>query len=293
MRLRKSADGFRTRGELDREFVRVRPSTRIATCYISPSRKWVAGLIEHPTYAHPQLAEAICELRFALPEGDVWHAGVLGEFYKAAQNEFPILEPISEQSLELTVGPDGAHTQRSGVPKTKFKLTTASKPFIVIFGEGSVSVSATPPYSGWINFEAEISKAWGIVKQVLKVAHVQQIGMRYINRISRLSEDEAPGTWLEQGDFVPSALRKSKSGFLSRTEVQIDAANRHMVTVAHDRSSSPGFLIFDIDCIYQDHIEPTWEGIGRKINDIHEEIWFIFQQSASSKLKRLLEGGEV
>ncbi|WP_157862106.1 TIGR04255 family protein [Methylobacterium sp. Leaf361] len=248
-------------------------------------------MIEHPTYAHPQLAEAICELRFALPESTVWHAGVLGEFYKAAQNKFPILEPISEQSLELTVGSDGAHTQRSGAPKTKFKLTAEDKPFIIIFGEGSVSVSATPPYSGWGNFEAEISKAWELVNQILRVSHVQQIGMRYINRITRLSEDEAPGTWLEQGDFVPSALRKSKSGFLSRTEVQIDAANRHMVTIAHDRSSSPGSLIFDIDCIYQEHIDPAWEGIGSKINNIHEEIWSIFQQSASVKLKRLLEEG--
>ena len=56
----------------------------------------------HPSYPNPQIAEAVCEFRFSLQPGAPWQATSLGELFKVLHPTYPQLEPVTEQSVELT-----------------------------------------------------------------------------------------------------------------------------------------------------------------------------------------------
>lgn len=183
----------------------------------------------HRSYPNPQL---VCDFRFTPPVSASWQPTALGEFFKAVQSAYPQLEPITEQSLELVVAPDGMPAQRMGSPRVRFRLRHAAKPILITITEGVLTFHALPPYPGWNQFKHEMEAIWPKFLDGSTPESIQQTGMRYINRIPRRESDETPRQWLRASDYVTPALLDSAPGFVSRIEVQVNSANRRMVTIA-------------------------------------------------------------
>jgi uncharacterized protein (TIGR04255 family) len=246
------------------------------------------ALPAHPSYPNPQIAEAVCEFRFSLQPGAPWQATSLGELFKVLQPTYPQLEPVTEQSVELIIAPDGIPVQKMGASRVRFKMRHASQPFILMITEGVFNVNALAPYPGWATFKAELEAVWPHFIHVINPAALHQIGMRYINRIPRSTDDESAGMWLRESDYVPRAVLGSGPGYVARVEVQADALNRRMITIAHDVSSQPGALIFDIDCVWKHDAASAWNDVDPELERLHENVWEIFNEAKAEKLDELL-----
>jgi uncharacterized protein (TIGR04255 family) len=118
---------------------------------------------------------------------------------------------------------------------------------------------------------------------------ITRVGMRYINRIARQRANEVPGRWIVPNEVIPEAILSSGPGFISRMEKRLNEHNRLLVTLAHDASldSEPfGSLIFDIDRVREEEIRPG--SLGSVVQQLHEDIWVVFESAKSPHYDRLL-----
>jgi hypothetical protein len=77
-----------------------------------------------------------------------------------------------------------------------------------------------------------------------------------------------------------------------RLEVQGAEKKRQVITVAHDPAGVQGAMLLDIDCIVMNAIAPVWKGINTTIEELHEDIWVVFESAKGPALDRLLRGAK-
>lgn len=248
---------------------------------------------EHPNYPNPQIVEALCEIHYTLTPGHLWKPTAPGDLFKRLQADYPELEPITEQGLILHIGPDGAPIQQLVPPKLRFKLKHATEPYLLQISQQSLAFNALQPYPGWTKFSGEIAKRWPDLVDVAKPAAITRIGLRYINRIIRLSAQEKPEYWFNRSDYVATAALQSETGFLNRTESRLSAENRVLVTLAHDQSpgnsATYGAVLLDIDVIVEKEIQTNWTEVNKEICTLNERAWFVFDQLRGPNLDALLK----
>jgi len=61
---------------------------------------------QHPGFAHPGIAEALCEVHFQFGEAG-WKPTAFGDFFVALQPDFPELEPVAEMGVQFQLGAGG------------------------------------------------------------------------------------------------------------------------------------------------------------------------------------------
>ncbi len=247
----------------------------------------------HPSYPSPQLAEALCEFHLSFPASDPWKPNKPGAFFKAVQELYPEIEPVTQQGVQLVIGPDNLPQQQPLPPRISFRLKHAERPLLLQLSEQTFTINALRPYPGWEHVKAELGTVWPVVLEILKPEAVTRIGMRYINRIIRRTASEKPGYWLRACDFIPAALLKSRPGFQLRLQTRVEADGKIVLTIAHDQSDAKeihGAMIFDIDRITERRMAPIWSEMDVAIETLHEEIWEIFEAAKGPKLEALLEG---
>jgi uncharacterized protein (TIGR04255 family) len=249
------------------------------------------GVSGHPSYPNPQLVEALCEFHLRFPANDPWKPSKPGAFFKAVQDSYPEIEPVTQQGVQLVIGPDNVPQQQLLPPRITFRLKHAEQPLLLQLSEQIFTINALRPYPGWAYVKAELGKVWPLVLEILKPDVVARIGMRYINRIIRRSAGEEPGFWLRACDFIPQALLKSGPGFQLRLQTRVNANGRVVLTIAHDDSDKKemhGAMIFDIDRIIEGQASPIWNEIDVAVETLHEEIWQIFEVAKGPNLDALL-----
>jgi hypothetical protein len=247
---------------------------------------------EHPSYPNPTIAEALCEIHFVLPEEIGWKPTLPGDLFKKIQNEYPDMEPSLEVGLELELSPHRiGHSLLPPRPRMRFKHM--SRPLLVQLAPNVFTVNVLPKYPGWQTMRRDVAHAWGQAKDVVKPAKVTRVGLRYINRIERQSENETPKDWFKAGDYIPAGVLESKGAFLSRVELQLDAQNRVIVTLAEiraDQATGPKGIVLDIDRILEKELSLDDEKMLREMDRLHEHVWEIFQASQGRLLTSYLKG---
>lgn len=236
---------------------------------------------EHPSYPNPTIAEALCEIHFVLPEDVAWKPTLAGALFKEIQNEYPDMEPTMEVGLELELSPHRiGHTLLP--PRSRMRFRHKSRPLLVQLAPNVFTVNVLPKYPGWQTMRRDVGHAWGQAKDVVKPAKVTRVGLRYINRVERRSESETPKDWFKAGDYIPAGVLESKGAFLSRVELQLDAQNRVIVTLAEirvDQATDPKGIILDIDRIFEKELSLDDDKMLRELDQLHEHVWEIFQAS--------------
>lgn len=84
-----------------------------------------------------------------------------------------------------------------------------------------------------------------------------------------------------------------RGAFLSRVELQLDAQNRVIVTLAEikaDQATGPKAIILDIDRILEKELSLDDEKMLEELDQLHEHIWQIFQASHGRLLTSHLKG---
>ncbi len=247
----------------------------------------------HPSYPNPTIAEALCEIHFALPDNTPWKASLAGDLFKQVQDEFPEMEPGLEIGFQFELSP-----QRIGQsllpPRQRMRFKHKDLPLLLQLGPNVLTVNVLPIYPGWEDMRRRVLSAWQQACSALKPAKITQVGLRYINRIDEIDETGTPGDWFKPSDYLPAGVLQSKGSFLSRVESQIDSENRIVVTLAEvqsdDQERKKG-IVFDIDRIVEKELPIDDSVLLGEMDRLHEHIWEIFEAVQTQRLVNYLKGG--
>jgi uncharacterized protein (TIGR04255 family) len=247
----------------------------------------------HPSYQNPTIAEALCELHFALPDGVPWKASLAGDLFKQVQQEFPEMEPQIEVGLKFELGPQRT-AQSLLPPRPRMRFKHKERPLQLQLGPNVFTVNVLPRYPGWKKMREDVLSAWQQACLVLKPSKLTRIGLRYINRIERTKENEPPAHWFKASDYLPKAVLHSQGAFLSRVESQIDSHNRVIVTFAEvqqEGEDNKKGIVFDIDRIIEKELALNQKELLAEMDRLHEHIWGIFEAVQTKRLVDHLKGG--
>jgi len=243
---------------------------------------------EHPNYPRPVIWEALAEILFVMPDERPWTGNLFGEMIKKVQNEYPTLEPIMEFGFSDSV---------PTLPKQRFRFVSASGKVALQLSDNAFTVNFIGEYPGWKKLRETVATAWQSFFEVINPAFVYHTEIRYINRIPLSELLQSAEFWLSSNDFLPNAALKSKHPMLSRTEARLDEANLTKVTLVHlppgdvqGGHGKYGALLYDINRIYLGRMPIGLEALLAKIEDLHEDIWNIFNTSVTSNLENCMKG---
>ena len=244
----------------------------------------------YPAYHNPTITEAVCDIHFRLPQEKEWRPSFPGELFKHIQNEYPEMEPVLEMGLQFEFGPLGTGTKF--VPqRQKVRFKHGTRPLILQLAENSLSVSTLSPYQGWEVMRRDVLAAWQRVEEVLQPEVINRIGLRYINRIEKETEQDRPSTWFVANDYISAGFLRSEPGFLLREEIHLDAENILIITLGDPKSDMDvghGAIIFDIDRIVEREVPTGQEVLKQEMDRLHADVWEVFSSAKSEKLEALL-----
>lgn len=245
----------------------------------------------HPTYPHPTIQEAICEIIFQPGDDHPWSALTPLKFFYAVQDEFPKVESQTASTISIQFG-SSETPQPVNVNTGVLRYYHASRPLLLQLSEDRIAINCVGNYPGWEQMRKDIQGAWETLVKVANPEKVIRIGVRYINRIERRSENETLGNWLIPTEYIPKVVLSSFPGFLSQTQVRTDQTNRLSITIGEEiaPSNSLGVFLFDIDRISERKISSDLELLLKEVDRLHEDVWSIFEKAKGVRLEKLLQG---
>jgi uncharacterized protein (TIGR04255 family) len=246
----------------------------------------------HPSYKHPTIQEALCEVRFDMPDPSPWAPGKPSLLAEKLRPDYPEFETITEQNFGFLAGPKGIEPKTFG-SKLKLKFLRRDRPIQLQFGDDTFVINLLPAYPGWEAFKRELLRLWPTVLDVMQPTGIKRIGMRYINRIPRKSAQETPSYWLRATDNIPESLLRSAPPFLLRMELSKAQSERQILTINHDktRTDEPfGSLMFDIDRVSENKSGVEASALEATTARLHDDIWEIFNNAKNDRYTKLLDG---
>jgi uncharacterized protein (TIGR04255 family) len=241
-------------------------------------------------YPHPTIVEAICDIRFRLAPRKRWRPSFPGELFKHIQDEYPEMEAVPDVGLQLEVEPLSPRVQVVAQrPKVCFKHS--SRALLLQLAENSLTVNTLLPYPGWQVMRSDVLTIWQKVAEVVRPEMITRLGVRYINRIVKETEQDCLGTWLTENAYIPKGLLEAHPGFLLRVETYLDEENRLILTLGDTKSEGDGpygAIIFDIDRMVKREIVPEQDALEQELNRLHVAVWEVFSSAQGEKLEALI-----
>ncbi len=133
--------------------------------------------------------------------------------------------------------------------------------------------------------------AWKQLKEVLKPELISRLGLRYINRIEKETNQDRLGNWLVATEYIPAAILSSAPGFLLRIETHLDSENMLIITIGDTKTETEnayGAMIFDIDRIVEREIIAGQEMLEGEMDRLHGDIWSVFSSAKGARLDAFL-----
>jgi len=250
----------------------------------------------HPSYPHPTIVEALCEIHFVPDPDRQWADNNPLPLLNLLSSEFPIVDFLSEINLSVDIrdGQQNASAQATG---QRLRVTNAARNrHVQVPPAGNVLVfNVQAPYPGWVAVRSDIERLWKATQSILRPTRVTRIGLRYINRLEHDGSSNL-SDWIKATDKLPAALVNSKRGSRFQMETQEDAAHRSSIRVASLPGSddeSRGTILFDIDRAWQSDEGVAPEAVTTIADNLHEAVWGDFSGSITERYQTHLErGGE-
>ena len=209
-------------------------------------------------YRSPPVAEAVCEVRFAVEaDNDPTLAGRVLEKLRSQYDG-----RASEQHLLRAVGDvQSSSGMQEFTPDNRIQLSSSSGKQLLSIGHGVVAASDLGPYSGWETYRQQIESALTTYAELANPSGVLRVGVRYINAIPvGESTVEAAQELLTIDLSSPIGLPGVRRGYLNRVEFALDSSSVLIVTVGKAlRIDGSEGIVLDIDVSrsYSNAILPT------------------------------------
>lgn len=197
-------------------------------------------------YRRPPIAEAVCEVRFAVEgENDPTLAGrvleKLSDQYGGRAREQHLLRPL------------GPAQSASGVqefaPDHRIQLSSVSAKQLLAIGHGVIAASDLEPYSGWETYRKQIETALEAYVSLAQPLGVVRVGVRYINAIPvSASSVEAAQEFTTINLSSPVDLPGIRRAYLNRIEFALNSSSALIVTAGKGlRPDGTEGIVLDID----------------------------------------------
>jgi uncharacterized protein (TIGR04255 family) len=247
-------------------------------------------LIYNPQYVNPSISEALCEIHFATKTGNFEDS--IKELKLLLKSSYQEPREKKIKQYHAKIKEVGVSLEETPVSFWVFKHNERNH-LIQIFPH-MLSVNELGKYPGWKIFSDDLFSAWNAVKKAFSVLDIKHIGLRYINLIPRKNAEEPLSQWLQPNRYYPDGILDSTTGFVSRSEFNIEESKRLIVTIAEaiQDNHEKGF-IFDIDTVAQINEAMEWESIIEKIDSLHDLVSDVFFSSIARKYESFLKGENV
>ncbi len=218
----------------------------------------------------PALVEAVVELRFA-PVQDAAGDLLPGLLFNQLKGEFP-----QTKSLPLGSGP---RELLQSHPELKYqaRFQLIGKAQSVLIGERVLTVSKTPPYSGWNDFRGLVVRIMTELRATELVGSLERLSFKCLNLLEsrgRSSFDLLNGEfWLAEYKITDRGLRTrceiDSDGFVNIVELVAGA------TVEVDGVAKDGVML-SIDSIRPIDAAEFWVNVPQHLDAGHEMLKSLF-----------------
>lgn len=244
--------------------------------------------ISYP-YPNPTILEAICEFHFTcIEESKNWDGKWYGHLHSILGENYD-MEPKTAKSVFISSNQGKATLGENAIPLNQMIYTHKNTEHLIQLAPWVLTVNEIGKYKSWQTFLGHIEHAWKSLISIIGSLQIKRIGMRYINRIPRTSQD-AVGDWINKNDLFPKRILDQKKDFFFRCELPNSNNTRLIVTLTEeemDLSIKP--IIFDIDTfIVKSQDGDKWNEIKESLITLHSAIRKEFDESQTNKLKSYL-----
>ena len=247
-------------------------------------------------YKNPPIEEALCEFRFA--SGTDWDFTIPGKLQGALGDRYsgkPREQKAVQIGLRVQNGKPADLEYGEGLAKVQLVEQEGRR--MVGVGPNVLSIHMLRPYQdtlnaeqgGWQEFGPRIAAALKAYRDVAQPEGINQIGVRYINKI------EIPLTNIKIEEYLNCVHLKTEGlpeqyvNFLSRVEyVYEDKARLVLSYGLLDASSNGVDCLLDLDVIWQRGDTPIeWKASLEIASDLHERAGMAFEAIVTDKAREL------
>lgn len=240
-------------------------------------------------YNIPPIAEALCEFHFA--PSQPWDWTIPGLLYDKVKGDFPKKRQQNVLQMELHAEREEINQNiKGGIARMQF--LREDEHALMQVGPDLLVVNHLKPYSGWENFQADITKCLTIYSDTLQPKGIQRIGLRYINKI------EFPYTSVEIEDYllsapkIPSEIPQTFSSWAQRVEVPYEQLGASLIlqTGSLKESQDTG-VVFLLDLYFQSIRTELFDlNTGLQwVKQAHDNIEVAFEASITAKARLLFK----
>lgn len=238
----------------------------------------------HTHFPNPTIIEAVLEMRLSKPlekKDDEKIEKTFGNKYALKKDEIVI--------YTASINPSGMSLQHDKPGQMRLKFNIGEQIVVQIYPD-KFSFHWVGKYPGWDSFQAEFKNFWNQFHKALPNITLQQIGIRYINKLDQKTMNQKVGFWLKSSPNYPKNLLDVQCDYFYKCKWPLKPDRWAQICIAeagvveHTRP-----LMLDIDVIQKITKPLKLESILSDLAlDLHNEVYDIFESSLSSNYKKLL-----
>ena len=224
-------------------------------------------------YQKPPLVEALCEVRFASPEGHAWDWTIPGMLYQRIQARFPARK--ERHAIAFPIGAAQVEPPRHAIERLQFASPDGT--MIVQVGPDLLAVNSLRPHLGWPELRDTFLGVLGAYCELAAPRALTMAAVRYINRVEIPLR---PGFALEKYFAVvpglPGGVSGAVSTFLMHTEVRYEEPAAifrfRFGTTATESADDVAAFMLDYEHVAPGPVAPTFDSLPAWLDVGHDRI---------------------
>lgn len=218
-------------------------------------------LAERRQYSDPPIQEALCEIRLA--PADEWSIDVPTRLQAALSPRYDgsaKQEVGSALQIRPAAGAAGVLLPQS---QTRLRFFNLDESRLVTITPTSLTIHILSPYRGWGEFKGAIAEALDAYSSVLSPEGIEQIEVRYINRVVVEAEEFRLGEYFTAPPSLPASLPVGITDFLLRVESVYEDCPARLVQIFASAEAAEGSAAVILDL----NVVRSWDKSPLKMGD--------------------------
>lgn len=245
---------------------------------------------DRSSFPNPTIIEAICEFHFMDKDGSQisWDGKWFGRLHSMLGEEYDMEPKIAQGVIVQPTNQGKSILSENSILMNQMLYKHITKNRLIQLSPWLLAINEIGKYPGWNSFLEHIKLAWHALASIIDGIQLKRIGMRYINRIPRIS-DNPVCDWLHNDDLFPKRILNQRKDFFLRCEIPEKDDIRTIITLTEEQIKNEiKPIIFDIETFMITNKESNWLKIKNFLYSLHNIIRNEFDNSLTNRLKEYL-----
>lgn len=237
-------------------------------------------------YKKSPIIEALCEFRFA-PDA-TWDLTVLGLVYEKVKGIFPKHYQVAPLDIGIVSALEGVG--QGGGPLVRF--ASENEKLLVQVGQNLLTVNHLKPYSSWEKFLPLIEQGLAAYRESADPTGIQQVGLRYINRIDFASPRIQLEDYFELRPFAGQKLPQDFDALVVGVQIPYeDLRDSLRIRLASRNTEVPDTtaLILEIGYFLTDPEKASLDTLLEWVDVAHKHVEEAFEGCITDLLRQQFE----